>query len=420
MKLAKTTLFSAIITFIRISSGFVAGKAVAAVTGPAGVALVGQFTNFIAIVLTFSNGAISNGVIKYSAENDSKGIEQKSLFSTAFRISIVCSLSVGIILFLFAGTISEWIFKDGSYHLLIRVFALSVLLYSINSLLISILNGLKQIKVYTLVNTLGSFVGLAMTLILVFYFKLTGALYALVLSQSVVCLITCVLLRKTNWFSWSNFGGKLDPKLAKKLSHYSIMALVSLITMPVAQLLIRDYIVKNIGIDDAGFWQAMMRISDGYLMLITTALSTYYLPKLSSLHTDAELRSEVINGYKIIIPTLIISILIIYFLRVLIIQVLFTEGFLAVQHLFFYQLLGDMFKMTAWILSYLMLAKSMIKAYIVTELFFGISYVGLSMFFISQKGLEGVVIAFAVNYFMYMICMIVLFRKLLMGKKLSL
>ncbi|RYE13476.1 MAG: O-antigen translocase, partial [Rickettsiales bacterium] len=88
MKLVKTSLFTAVVTFIRIASGFVAGKVVAMITGPAGVALIGQFTNFVSIILTVSNGAINTGVVKYTAENEKNEFKLKKLFSTALRISI--------------------------------------------------------------------------------------------------------------------------------------------------------------------------------------------------------------------------------------------------------------------------------------------------------------------------------------------
>ena len=400
-----------------MSSGFVAGKAVASITGPAGVALVGQFTNFIAIILTLSNGAINNGIVKYTAENDSKGINQSLLFTTALKISIFCSVVVGITLFLFAGPISNWIFKTpDEYTILVRIFSFCILLYSLNSLLISILNGLRQIKMYTLVNTMGSVVSLLLTLLLVFYFKLTGALYALILSQSIACIITCILLSKVSWFKWNAFKGKLDNSIAKNLLSFSVMALVSVLAMPLAQIIIRNHIASNLGFNSAGYWQAIMRVSDAYLMLFTTAFSTYYLPKLSSLHTDRELRIEIINGYKFVVPILLSSVIIIFFARHLIIKILFTSEFTQMENLFFFQLLGDLFKMLAWILSYLMLAKSMTKEYIITEIFFGVSYVFMCIILTNSLGLKGIVVAFAINYFMYMLCMLFLFRRLLFFK----
>lgn len=412
MKLVRTTIFSAIITFIRIASGFVAGKAVAIFTGPAGVALVGAFTNFITIVLTFANGAINTGVVKYTSEYTDDEERLKQLFSTSLTISVCCSVIFGLVIAITAPYLSNWVFASNLYTSPVRVLGLTIILYSLNSLLISILNGKGQIKTYTIVNTLGSFIGLIFTVVLVFYYKIEGALYALVLSQSIVFFVTALMVIRSPWFSWGYFNKGFNRVLAIKLSHYSLMAVISALTVPLSQIILRNMVISKLGVDEAGYWQGLMRISDGYLMLITTSLSTYYLPKLSSLKTDFEIKNEVLNGYKIILPAVFAGCLIIYLFRFFIIEILFTPTFSSMEALFFWQLIGDFFKMVAWILAYLMLAKSMTKMYIFTEIFFSASYIVFGYVFIHFFQVKGVVIAFAVNYFIYMIVMLVIFRNI--------
>lgn len=416
MKLVKTAFFSAIITFIRIASGFVASKVVAIFTGPSGVALIGAFTNFISIALTFANGAINNGVVKYTAEYESDEQQLKTLFSTSLKISIYCSVFFGLVLIFFAPFLSDWILTNELYSNPIRVLGGSIILYALNTLLVSILNGKKQIKTYTIVNTIGSLIGLIFTITLVYYYKIEGALYALVLAQSIVFFLTAALIVKSSWFAWSYFTHPFNKEMAKKLGGYSLMAIVSAITLPVAQIILRNIVIKNIGIDEAGYWQGMMRVSDGYLLLIITSLSTYYLPKLSSLKTDPELKSEILNGYKIILPTVFLGCVFIYFFRFLIIRILYTDSFLQMETLFLWQLLGDFFKIAAWVLSYLMLAKAMTKVYIMTEVLFALSYVFFGFLFVHYLGLIGITLAFAFNYLVYLIVMVCIFKKLLFGK----
>lgn len=413
MKLIKTSFFSGIITLIRISSGFISSKVIAIYTGTSGVALVGAFSNFITIVLTFANGAINTGVIKYTAEYEEDKEKLKSLFSTSLKISFYCSGIVGILLLLLSSFFSNLVFVTDAYSYLIKIFGGTIILYSLNSLLIAILNGKKQIKVYTIVNTIGSIVGLLFTLILVYFFKLEGALYALVLSQSIVFFVTVFMIAKSDWYNINYFKNRFDIDIFKKLSHYSLMAIVTALTVPVSQIVLRNMLIGSLGVESAGIWQGMMRISDGYLMLITSSLATYYLPKLASLHTDEELRFEIKQGYKIIIPAVFFSCIVVYFLRFLIIRVLFTSDFNQMSDLFFYQLLGDFFKMSSWILGYLLLAKSMTKLFIITEIFFSFLYVVFGFLFVEYFGIVGITIAFAVNYFLYLLYMIIVFRKLL-------
>ncbi|UTN04635.1 O-antigen translocase [Flavobacterium bizetiae] len=417
MKLIKTSFFSAIISIIRISSGFVTGKVIALITGPSGIALIGQFNNFITIVLTFSNGAINTGVIKYTAEYDGDKDKIKKLFSTSLKISIYCSAFFGLILLFSASFISDLLFKSLVYINPIRVLGLTIILYSLNTFLVAILNGLKQIKKYTIVNTAGSIIGLIFTLILVINFKLLGALYALVLTQSIVFFVTLVLVIKSDWFSWSFFNQPFDKNVAKKLSHYSLMAITSSICMPVSQIILRNVVIDKLGVDAAGYWQGMMRISDGYLLIVTMSLSTYYLPKLSSLFSNDELRKEIFKGYKIIMPLVFVSCSVIYLFRFLVIRILYSKDFEAMSELFFFQLLGDFFKIAAWLVAFLMTAKAMTKAFVISEIVFSLTYVLISYLCILYFKLNGITIAFAINYFLYFVTMIVIFRKILFKSK---
>ena len=69
------------------------------------------------------------------------------------------------------------------------------------------------------------------------------------------------------------------------------------------------------------------------------------------------------------------------------------------MELFTWQLVGDIIKISSWLLAYLMLAKAMTKIYIVTEVLFSLSFIILSILFINSFGLVGVTYAFTANYF---------------------
>jgi PST family polysaccharide transporter len=420
LNLVKTSIFSAITTIIRVASGFVSNKIVAIFAGTSGVAIVGAFSNFITIVLTFANGAINTGVVKYTAEFDGDEEKLKFLFSTSFKITFYCSVIIGLILSTSASYWSSLIFMNKVYEVPIRVFGFTVILYALNSLLISILNGKKQIAKYTIVNSLGSIIGLVFTVILVYLYKIEGALYAMVLSQSIIFFVTFALIIKSSWFNKEYFNKKFDKTKAIQLSHYSLMALVSALTVPVSQLLIRNILINKFGINEAGYWQGMMRISDAYLMIITTSLSTYFLPKLSSMKDDKEIKNEVFKGYKLIIPLVGISCLLIYLLRFILIKILFTQDFISMEKLFYWQLLGDFFKMISWVLAYIMLAKAMTKMYVFSEILFNIGYVFFGYVLTILFHLQGAVIAFALTYFLYLIFMMFVFRKLLFNSKVTL
>ncbi len=417
MKLIKTTLFSSIITFIRIATGFISNKVVAIFVGPSGIAILGQFVNFFNIALTFSNGAISTGVIKYTAEFESDKKQLKKLMNTSLMITLYSSLITAFFLIVFASSISNYLFSTNFYSKPIFYIGLTIVFYSLNNLILSVLNGIGDIKKYTLINSIGSVLGLLLTIVLVYYYNIIGAIYSLVFAQAVVFFFSLILVSKKSWFSSNYFNFKLDFIILKKLSHFSLMAIVASLTLPISQIFLRNMITSRFGIDDAGIWQGMMRISDGYLLLITTSLSVYYLPKLSSICNDnMKLKHEIFSGYRIIIPTILFTELIIFLFRENIIQLLFSNDFSEMSTLFFWQLSGDFLKIIAWVLSYLLLARSMTKIFIFSEILFTISYVALGYIFTKYFSLKGISIAFCVNYFLYFLYMIYIFRDIIFLK----
>ncbi len=410
MTLIKTSVLTAISTIITVISGFVINKVIALYIGPSGLAVVGQLQNFMTIVTTFSNGAITSGIVKYTAEYQT--IEQKQkIFSTSIIISLICSLIISLFLFGFSGYLSELILKDVKYNSVFIVLGFTIFLFALNTILMSILNGQKEIKKYILVNISSSIFSLFFTSFLIMQLNLMGALYAMVVNQSVIFFVTLGFVLKSSWFKLEYFRKGVDKESLIKLNKYSLMAITSALTVPMSHLIIRNYIGDNLSWDDAGYWQGIWYISTMYLMIVTTSLGVYYLPKLSEIQDNKELKKEIISGYKIIMPIVIILAFSIYLFRELAVHIAFSEKFFPMLELFKWQLIGDVIKIASWLLAYLMLAKAMTKIFIYTEIVFSILFVVLSIVFINYFGLVGVTYAFSLNYFIYLIVMIFIFRK---------
>ena len=146
-------------------------------------------------------------------------------------------------------------------------------------------------------------------------------------------------------------------------------------------------------------------------MVVTTTLSIYYLPKLSEITEKPELRKELWQGYKIIMPIVIVMSITVFLLKDFIIWLLFTEEFAPMREMFLWQLVGDVVKLAAWLLAHLMLAKAMTKTFIATEICFSLSFVALSIGLVNKYGLVGMSYSFALNYTVYLIVIIFVTRR---------
>jgi PST family polysaccharide transporter len=410
MTLIKTSVLSLIATIIKLLSALIINKAIAVYIGPSGLALVGQFQNFNQLVMTAAQGAINTGVTKYAAEYGKESDKIPILFSTASKISLFTSVTVGIGIVIFSNFASEYFLKSENYSYIFVTFGFTIVLFVINGLLLSILNGLKEIKTWVSINIIQSLYSLIFTTILIVFLGLDGALIALVTNQSVILIIVLWMLRKHPIIKLENFRRNFDSIEAKKLSGFALMAITSAATVPVSHLIIRNYISENLGWDAAGHWQAIWYISTMYLTVVTTTLGIYYLPKLSDITDKAELRKELWQGYKIIMPIVIMISATIFLLKDFIIWLLFTKDFTPIRELFLWQLIGDIIKIAAWLFGYLIVAKAMTKTFIFTEITFSLSFVLLSIWFINQFGLIGMSYSFAINYTLYLLAMFVLTR----------
>lgn len=386
---------------IKMATLFGINKLLAVYVGPAGYVLLGQFQNAVQIVTAFASGAINIGVTKYTAEHSDEPSKQQRLWATAGTISLAGSSLTILGVLLFRRELALWLLHDEGYKNVLLWFAAGLVFFVLNSLLLAILNGKSEIRLYVAANIAGSLISFFITMAFVMSQGIYGALVALSVFQSGAFFTTLLLCRKAAWFRVRYLFGLIDIGIAKNLGKYTLMAITTAICAPVANMIIRDHLVMNFGSQSAGYWEAMSRLSGAYLMLFTSILGVYYLPKYSGLKGGTALRQEILNGYKIVLPVVTICCFAIYLLRDFIIVILFTREFLPMRDLFFWYQIGDILKIGSWILAFLMLGKAMLRTFIITEVVFTASYILLTYLFTSRFGLVGTALSYAVNYLLY-------------------
>lgn len=415
-ELFKTAFGNGIATVIKMSTGLISNKIIAIYLGPSGVALLGQFSNFTTIVNSVASLGIGNGITKYVAENREDIEVRRKLLSTGIKLLLASTLVVSLVIFVFARQLSAIILHDPKYQSIFYVFAFSIVLFALNSFFIAVLNGHKEYKKIISVNILSSFLALAVAVVFVLKYGIFGALIGTILSTSIIAVVSFLFVYSAPWFSLSDYTSGFNFSWLKKLNKYTIMSFVSLFAISYIQLLIRTFIIKNLSIENAGIWQGIIRISEIYLAVITTTLSIYYLPRFSELKDPKDIRREIFRGYSFILPVLFVSSLAIYLLKDIIVQILFSSSFVSMKELFLFQLLGNIFKVASWLISFLMVAKAMTRQYVITELFFGLSLYGLTVLFLRWTGVVGATYSYCINYMIYFFVMLWMFRKILWQK----
>lgn len=411
MNLLNTSLLNGVAVLIKTATLFLLNKILAVYVGPAGYAAIGQFQNFIQMVTAFSGSAINTAIIKYTAEYYEDETKQRAIWKTAGSLVFLLSLIFAVLIIIFQQHLSFYTFKTLEYQSVFVWFAVFLLLFNFNALFLAILNGKKEILKLVIANIAGSVFALIVTSILAIQYKLYGALIGLSIYQSLAFFVTLFLCYKANWFKFSYLFGKIDSEISRKFTAFALMALVSAVCVPLSQMLIRSHLTAEFGVIYAGYWEAMIRLSGAYLMLVTTTLGVYYLPRLAELKELSDIKKEVNLGYKYIFPLALLGGLSVFLLKDWVIVILFSESFLPMRELVLWQMIGDSLKIGSWILAYLMLSKAMTKLFIATEIIFTITLVVFTYVATDILGFVGVTVAYLVNYALYWIVMSLLVFK---------
>ena len=401
-RLLKVTALTGLLTLLRMASGFVIAKVVAIYTGPTGMAMLGQLQSMTASLNGIVNAPAGSGIVRFTAEHHDHGFEACSPWWRASIRWIVVLLAILIPLgCLLAKPLSNWLFSNTDYAWLIVVSTLGLPFSAAGTLVNSVTNGQQQYKRYVGLGMLSVLISSTIMLALIIKGNLTGALLAAAMQAGLIGCVMLVASLRQPWFKLQYWWGTSGQVERRAIGGYILMAITSALTVPVSLVLVRNILVAEVGWEQAGQWQAVWKISEVYLGVITMALGTYYLPKLASIKGVEAIRYEINMVAKIIMPIVVCMAVIVYISRDFAIQILFTSEFNSARDLFAIQLLGDVVKIASWLYAYPMLARGTTRWFVTTEIIFSFSWILFSWVCISKYGTQGANMAYLINYVLY-------------------
>ena len=408
--LFKIASLNSIHILLKLVFGFITSKALAIFVGANGMAYVGNFRAFLNVVENFSLLGIQNAIVKYVSEYQYDKTKLKSVLATFGLLLLASSIVISLCLIIGANYLSKQIFHHSEiYSFVFYVLAILFPLYVFSTFCISVVNGFQKYKKVIYIQIISSSIALLFSVFLIYYYETFGALISLVLAPVFVFFVSVFYLKNvitiSHVFSFNSF----DYSVVKNLSEYVLMALVSGVIGSFVLLEIRTDVIEITGLKNAGIYEGLQRISSYYLLFISSIMTIYFYPKLAVINSNTK---EIIFSYlKAIIPIFAIGLTSIYLLRQFIIQVLFSSEFETMESLFLWQLVGDLLKATSLIFGTILIATKQTKAFIITEI------VSLCILYYSSNwmlhaiGINGIVIAHTFTYFMYLLVLVIYFRK---------
>jgi len=415
MNFIKTSIYSAASTTISLLVKLITNKVIALYLGTNGMFLMGQLKDFLKIGNTLGTMGIETGTVKYTSELNNKEKDFKDLVSTSFKIHLYSSLIIIGLILVFYNYLTLSLSKEVSEmnnYLFKYLLCFSIVSFSIQTFIMSVLNGLKKIKIFILINIIATIISGGVLIFLVINYFTIGAYYALILSPIITLITALVICMFLKPFKLNFLSSVFKIEHFKNLSNFSLMAIMAPICLVGATFTVRFYIYDEFDSNHAGSWEAMWRISAIYLLFLTTTFKFYLVPTFTNLENNS-LKKEVFKIWKTTLPIIIIITLGVYISKDLIIDILFTSEFNLVNSLILFHLLGDIIKINCWVLGNVLVAKAKTKHFILFQVEWSVVFVILSIILANIYGFVGLSIAYFTTYIIHFLLLNIYFRKLL-------
>ena len=409
LKVVSLNSISVVVSFIL---GIISTKIVSVYLGTSGMALLGNFRNFTAMMKSIATLGINNSLIKVFVENKEDKKELCIIYSTFFWFFLFVSAGLGLLILIFANVISEILFFTKSFAYPICFFGLLLPLIVINTFWMAIYNALEKYKKIVILQIVSNIFIFGLTAFLIYKNAINGGLLAVALSELVMVLVTFVFIMKDKSYFQFNLRKIIEKKYLDSIKKFSSMALLSAILTPVTLLLIRNFIIETHSIQEAGIWDATNKFSSFYMLVFSSGLSLYYLPKLSSLKTEDEFKLELKSYFSVFVPLFFIVLVLVFLVKGIILDIAFTKAFVKVNDVLKWQLLGDFLRIMTLAFGYQIVVKASVKKYFILEIVFNVSYLLLSFYLVKLFSFEGALMAYFFANLILCALILFIFRKL--------
>ena len=412
----KITSLNTLVVGARLLMSLVVQNLLAQYTGQAGIAKVGQLRNISSMLMSLTSLGTFNGVVKYVSEYKSDQKNLLKLFSTLYVVSFTASVVLFFILFFGASYLSNTLFFTNDYVVVFKVTAVAVPFISMHRIFTGVINGLSDYKKHAKIELISYFFGIVLLLVSLYFYSLKGVLVAIALTPMIQFTVLIIIFGKLlkEYIDFKSISFNIP--LLKPLLGFTLMSFIGTVLLNYIEIDLRTLITDIISEAEAGSWTAMNSISKIYMQFITIIFPIYILPKYATIKTSFKFRKEVFQIYKTLIPLVLGGMLLVYFSRNILIQIIYTKEFLGMQSLFKWQLLGDFVKFVAIVLSYQFLANKQIKYFVVTELLSLSLYYIFGRCFVNDFGSEGIVMAHFLRYVIYLVIVFYILRHQFIGK----
>ena len=401
-------------TGINFLTGFIKNKIYSVYLGLSGLGVISQFTSSISFLNYLLPLGFPVGITKLIAQSREKDKYYiNDIIYTSLIVLILPVLISFILTFVFSNELSVFLFNEEKYAVYIKVLSIFFPFIVLFSMLEAIFKGLGNISLYVKTLILSSVFSLTITVPLVIFWGITGAVYGLTVNYIFFVVYSIFKFRKANILSFDFKPFKMNRDVLNQILKIGSAFLIAGALYQLTLLIIKRMVIEKYGLDGSGLFQSILNISLFYFGFIFTSMSSYTFPKIANMNNDSDLNNELNSTIRFISLVMVPLILTLIVFRYIIILFLYTSDFLIAEPFFQYQFLGDFFKALSWVLGIWLIPRSKIFYFLFFDILLNLNLILVFQLILSytELGLKGVSLAYLTAYLIHFLVNLILSRR---------
>ena len=379
-----------------IAFGIIRTKAMALLLGPGGVGLIGLYNSIADLAQSVAGMGINSSGVRQIAEAAGSG-ETERVARTATvlrRISLVLGILGALLLIVFSTPVSNLTFGSPQFAASISLLAVAVLLRLISAGQTALIQGLRRVSDLAKLNVLGALFGTVLSIALVFWLGEKGIVPSLIAVAGMATLTSWWYSRKVQVQSPTMTLSQVGQEATGLLKLGVAFMTSGLLTMGAAYV-IRSMILRELGLDAAGFYQSAWALGGLYVGFILQAMGADFYPRLTAVCKDDPECNRLVNeqaqiGLLLAGPGMIATLA----LAPIVIALFYSSKFMGAVEILRWICLGMTLRVIAWPMGFIILAKGAQTIFFWTEVVAAVVHVGLGLLMVDYVGLTGAGIAF--------------------------
>jgi len=407
-----TSLFGGVQVY-QILIQIIKSKFVAVLLGTAGVGIMGLYQSGLQLVQQISSMGLSQSAVRDVSEaNGSNDFLRIAKTVTIVRKLVWLTGLLGLVIVACCSPLlSKVSFGNYDYTIPFIILSLTLLFDQLSAGQRVVLQGMRRLNDLAQCTAFGVTFGLLTSVPLYYWLGIDGIIPTLILNSVCSLILSWFYYRKIK-IDKVQVTPKQTLEQGKQMLVMGISLSLSGIFSTIVAYVIRSFIQANGGVEQVGLFQAGFVIMTTYVGMVMNAIGTDYYPRLAAINKD-DFKCRVAVSQQGEIGAMILGPMLTFCLVFMpfVLQILYSDSFLAANKYVTWACLGMMLRLAAWVISYLFVAKAESKLFLKLELSANLYYLIFSLVGYHFWGLTGLGIAFSMEYVVYFIQCYLLARK---------